>query len=416
MRPPSRIPVFILTLASLAGCAGRTRHSWTAPPPSATEQAKASGIDTQALLAKELEPQKTHPVAAADGSFKSTVEATSPPQVVAGEGFVQVSAPLGEQPLLCFFYPEAKDTGEVVRYMVANTLDKAAPDHQWVDVRADQVKGWGYVAARAHYLVDAPNGKALGDFKIAASVRQDSTIVCVLDSPGLYGAFERAVRGFLGSLQVKKKPGAPRPDAVAIIRGQVPGRLVSLERTYRLNKGKAKLSLSFNTTLAISPEGKLSTSDGASVETFAKGALESGQYASAADGQALYNIALRREANLYKVSGTVQDRPLTSEFATEPLLLDDERSTAEICKVRNGKQPQFAMVDYKPDSDPLRPSTTLIEKNSTPDGDVRLTPNGSANTQMFIRLDKKCDIEGGTMKIGSVSVELQRLWHEKSKS
>lgn len=413
MRPPSRIlSISILTLAG--ACAGHKPKA-EAPPPSTTDQAAQAGIDTQALLATELEPQTVHPVVAGDGSFKAKVEASSAPQVAMGEGFVQVTAPLGEHALMCFLYPSAKDTGELVRFMVENTLKKAAPEHQWVDVRADQEKGWGYVAARAHYLVDSPKGKLLGDFKIAASVRQETSVVCVLDAPGLYGTFERTVRGFLGSLQVKKA-GSPQPSAVSIIRGQVPGRMVSLERTYQMRKGKNKVALSFSTTLAITPEGRLSTSDGASAEVFAKGALESGQYASASDGQASYNLALTRENKSYKVSGTLQNKPVASEFSAEPAFLDGDRSSAEICKVRSGKQPQLSLVDYSPDFDPLHPSTTLIEKNSTPDGDVRLTRPGANDAQMFVRLDKKCDLEGGTMRMGAISVQLERLWHEKPKA
>jgi hypothetical protein len=214
---------------------------------------------------------------------------------------------------MCFVYPGAKDAGEVVRYMVENTLTKAAPEHQWVDVRGDQMKGRAYVVARAHYLVDTPQGKLLGDFKIAASSQQDASVVCVLDTPGLYGAFERAVRGFLGSLQPKKVPG-PKPVAISIVRGQIPGRLVTLERSYSLKKGGSKMSLTYSTTLAIGSVGKLSTGDDASAKVFTKGSLESGQYASAADGHTLYNLALKRESNAYKVAGVVQDKQVAGDL------------------------------------------------------------------------------------------------------
>jgi hypothetical protein len=413
MRPPRRIfTVFVLTL--VGACAARKPAAQSAPP-STTAQAQEAGIDTQALLAVELEPQKTHPVVATDKSFKATLEASSAPQVVAGEGYQQITAPLGEHALVCIVYPGAKDAGELLRVMVENTLTKAAPNHQWVDVRGDQEKGWGYVAARAHYLVDGPKGKLLGDFKIATSVREETTVVCLLDAPGLYGTFERTLRGFLGSLAVKKQV-KPKPAEASITRGQIPGRMVNIDRTYHLNKGKTKVALKFSTMLAINPEGKLAISDGASAEVYAKGALESGQYASLSDGHALYNIALARENQTYKVSGTMQDKPVASEFSADTVLLDRERSTAEICKVRNGKLPQVALADYNPESDPLRPSTTVFEKNGTPDGDVRLTTPGAANTQMFMRLDKQCEIAGGVVKVGTISVELERLWQQKGKS
>jgi hypothetical protein len=416
MRPPARVSSLALLLA-LGACAGQKSgaNSQAEAKAQPAEEAAAAGIDARALLAAELEPQATHPVAAADGSFKATLEASAPPQLTAGEGFVQVQAPLGQYPLMCFVYASAKDAGEVIRVMVENTLKKAAPNHQFVDVRGDQVEGWGYVAARANYLVDTAQGKLLGDFKIAASVRDETTVVCLLDAPGLYGTFERSVRGFLGSLQVKKSKKAPRPIEVSITRGQMPGRMVTISRSLELKKGKQTASFSLSTSLSIGAEGTLSTSDDVSTEIFTKGGLDSGKYMSSSGGQVEYDLELKKENKTYKVSGTVQDKPVASEFPAEPAFLDDDRESVEICKVRDGKAPQVSLVDYSPDIDPLHPSTTVIEKNGTPEGDVKLRLQG-AEAEMLMRLDDKCDLAAGSMKLGPVSLQIERIFHEKSKS
>jgi hypothetical protein len=416
MRPPARFSLLFILLAAGA-CAGQKSGSKSAADAETpTEEAKAAGIDVEALLAKELDPQATHAVAAADGSFKATLEATTPPQVTAGDGFTQIAAPLGEYPLMCFVYAGAKDAGEVIRVMVENTLAKAAPKHEFVDVRGDQVEGWGYVAARAHYLVDSPQGKVVGDFKIAASVKSETTVMCLLDAPGLYGTFERSLRGFLGSLQVKKAKKQPKPSEASITRGQMAGRLVTISRSYETKQGRGKVVNKFSTSLAIGAEGTLSTSDDASTETFTKGALESGTYASQSGGRMQYSLQLKKESKSYKVAGTFQDKPLAAEFPAEAGFLDDDRESAEMCKVRSGKAPQVTLVDYSPDVDPLHPSSTLIEKNGTPDGDLKARLVGSEGSELLMRLDDKCDLAGGTMKLGPVSMEIERLWHEKPRA
>jgi hypothetical protein len=39
-----------------------------------------------------------------------------------------------------------------------------------------------------------------------------------------------------------------------------------------------------------------------------------------------------------------------------------------------------------------------------------------SDAQIFMRLDKKCDVEGGVVKTGPLTVELERIWHEKPKA
>jgi hypothetical protein len=417
MRPPARFSPFFLCLA-IGACAGhKSGAKSAAEAETPASEAKAAGIDVEALLAKELDQQAIHPVVAADGSFKAKLEASSPPEVTVTEGGVaQISAPLGEYPLMCFVYDGAKDTGEVIRVMVENTLQKAAPHHQFVDVRGDQVEGWGYVVARAHYLIDSPKGKMVGDFKIAASVKNETTVMCLLDAPGLYGTFERALRGFLGTLDVKKAKKLPKPSEVSITRGQMPGHIVTISRSYETKQGGKRIVAKFTTSLSLGAEGTLGTSDDASTEIFTKGALDSGTYASQSGGHMEYSLTLKKENKSYKVAGTVQDKPVAAEFPAEAGFLDNDKSNAEVCKVRDGKAPSVSLVDYSPDLDPIHPSTTVIEKNGTPDGDVKMRLQGAEGAEMLMRLDEKCDLAGGTMKLGPVSMEIERLWHEKPKS
>jgi hypothetical protein len=414
MRASGRFAHCVTILLTVGACSGPKPAPKRAPTPAApSAQAAPKRVDVKALLARELEPQANHQVAAADGSFTATMEASRAPQLTPREGSIRIVAPLGESPLTCFVYPQVKDAGDLVRQVVADTLDKAAPNNRWVDVRADQVAGWGYVMARANYEVDGPKGKLVGDFKIAASVRDQTSVVCHFGAPGLYATFERALRVFLGSLDVAAIRNRAKPVESSITRAQEPGRAVTLSRSDSTLQGKSLVSLTFSTTLSISPEGKLVTSDQAAAETFARGRLETGSYASFSGGTMDYKLDLERHHRKYRISGSAQGNPVTGEFMVEGGIMDSERANAEVCKVRDGKETQVALVVYRPDIDPLNATTRLVTKSTTPDGDVVVKVEGAKPADTSVRLDEGCDMQSGTLKAGTATMALERLWHEK---
>jgi hypothetical protein len=144
MRAPGRFALGILLLAC-GGCPPKPAPK-RAPPSAQASGGQAAAprtFDIDKALAQELEQQPSHPVAAPDGSFKANLEASSPPEVSAGQGFTKIVAPLDHAKLACFVYPQVKDVAELIRLIAADTLDKAAPDHEWADVHGYQVAGWG---------------------------------------------------------------------------------------------------------------------------------------------------------------------------------------------------------------------------------------------------------------------------------
>jgi hypothetical protein len=401
----------VLVVVFVAACppkpAPKRAPAATAPAPAPRR------FDVGAAFAQELEQQQTHEVAAADGSFKAMLEASSPPAVAPGEGFTSLSAPLDKATSTCFVYPQLKDVGELVRLLVAESLDKAAPNHEWIDVHGDQVAGWGYVVARARYTVDGPSGKLVGDYKIAASARDKTTVACLLDAPGLYASFERQLRGLLGSLQVASS--APKPAEASITRVQVPGKLVVMSRSAKSAKGSSTVSVTYSSSLAIGEGGVLVTSDDASTQTFVRGRLDAGSYASFSGGQMLYNVQAERHHKKYRVSGTGRNGPVSGEFRVEQDIMDSARENAEVCKVRDGKLPEVRLFQYDPSGEPLQVKSTLIQKSPSPEGDVVAKAEGGATaSELFVKLDESCDLASGTLKAGGMTMQLERMWHEKA--
>jgi hypothetical protein len=404
-----------LLVLALGGCPPRPAPKRAASAGAPATAAAAKPFDVESALSHELEQQPNHEIAAADGSFKATLEATSPPTVTAGEGFTSIAAPLDKYTLTCFVYPQLKDVAELVRLIVADSLDKAAPNHEWIDVHGDQVAGWGYVVARSRYVVDGPKGKLVGDFKIAASARDQTTVACLLDAPGLYATFERGLRGLLGSLDVATSHALPKPVEASITRAQVPGRLVMMSRSAKTPKGGATVAVTYSASLSIGEGGTLVTSDEASTQSFKSGKLDGGSYASFSAGHMVYNLQLERHHKKYRVTGTAQDKPVEGEFRVEADIMDSERENAEVCKVRDGKAPEVRLYQYDPSADPLQVKTTLIAKSPSPEGEVVARPEGGEQgTELFVKLDQTCDMQSAVLKAGSMTMHLERMWHEKA--
>jgi len=377
-------------------------------PPKETE---AAILSAEQALARELDTLPIRDVVVPGGAFTSQLETAGIPEVSLEDGYVQLRAPFGDSELSCVVYLEAKDLGEVIRLMTDATLAKVAAQHNWVDVHGDQVGGWGYLLGRATYLFESDKGKLLGDFKIAASVRGNATVVCLLDAPGYYASFERALRTFLGSLDVAADRELEKPARLSITRTQVRGRLLGMSRDEHLNNEEGAALRSYSTRLVIGQEGKLQTSDVASGQVYdKKGVLQSGSYVTVTNGEVEYEIELARDGKVYRVAGTLDGKPLVAEFKVEGGIRDSRQSNAQVCLVRDGKKNEALIYSYVPSVEPLKASTTRIVKSSSADADVVATLGEGDAATIRGRLDNECDLARGVIAVGGGSIELERLF------
>lgn len=366
------------------------------------------------MFAAEQEPQAVHLISTPDGKVKGRIEATTTPTVTVEDGFVAITAPNGPSEVECITYPERKDTAEMLRVLADSTLGQAAPQHQWVDVHGDQVAGWPYFIARAHYLLDTPKGKVAGDFKIAASSLGETTVACLYDAPGHYASFERVVRSLLETLDTAENRELEKPLEAEITRTRLAGRMVSLSLNEKHKDGAAELVQSYDATLTIGPEGTLATNDDAKTETFRKGRLESGTYAQSEHGQLDYALELASKKDLYTVKGTLQDKPFNAEFTVAGGLPDGQRGDAVACAVHHGKKPNGEIFGYLPDADPSAPTSMRFEKSPDPTSHLRVSLGKEQGIVMDVTVDGDCEMTKGTLRAGEVAIEIERLWiHEK---
>jgi len=408
---------FVLALGSsfAVGCAGATTAAPGKPGSSSGgEASSAGGVDVAALFAQEQEPQPVHELATPDGKLRARVEATTAPAVTLEDGYYAITAPNGPSAIQCFVYPERKDTAEVMRLLAEVTLAKNVPEHRWVEVHGDQVGGWGYLVARAHYVVESERGRLAGDFKIASSARGSSSVACIFDAPGHYASFERVLRGLLESLDTAENRTRKKPLEAEIVRTRLEGRMVTLSSSEQRKEGGDVLEQDYDASISLGPEGTLSVSDGASTSTFRKGRLVSASYAQAQHGQMDYALQLTSKDDTYTISGTLQDKPFKTEFTLPGGIPASERSDQLVCDVHKGKTPAVELLEYVPDADPAALTPTRIEKSPDAASHLRVTLGKAQSIVMEVLLDDACDFEKGTMRAGEAVIEVERLWSEEA--
>jgi hypothetical protein len=364
-------------------------------------------LDAEAAFRKESEPLAPQPVQAAD--FKASIESAYAVEVIAKQGFTQINGQLGEGWLSCAVYPGEQPILDMLAYPASAVLTE---NRGWLDVHGDQIEGVAYVLARARH----DDGHQVGDLKVGAAVLPGVSVVCAHDAPGLYASFERVLRGFIASLELAEPPKQPAPSERSIVRVQNPGRFVELKRMFTYEEpGETRYRRVF-TSLRIDDGGALTSTDETIVTHFAHGTLQAGEYTQATNGQSAFELHLKREGATFKVSGVLQGQPITGEFPALAGFRDERGNAAEVCKVRAGKLQQSMLLDFVPSHDPLHASTLVVEKNDTPEGDVRMKLEGDRQAaEMFVHLDEACEGASGIIKMGSESMPFERIFHQAAK-
>lgn len=410
---------FVALLASACGSAPEAK------PQAAAEQTSTSGSEeaaaarskedasaaVRALLAREVEAIPVREFKTGDDSVSGAMESSTDPVVTVQEGYIQVNGgPLGGGPVQCFIYPESKDPGALIQIMVEATLtaNKAIVRHQWVHVRAGQSSGWPYVLAQAHYLVDTPEGAKLGDYKIAASSKSETTVVCLHDVPGYLNSFERVFAGFTGSLDTASNRADVVPLRSSITRTGIGNRIAGIARHERFEaEGGGEVLISSTVSLSIGPDGSLKSDDSAESVTVRDGIVQSGTYALATRGELDYELELTRTKTGYHVVGTVQGKQITAEIPMKDGIADSDTQDAQACQIMAGKVESVSAPSYEPSMNPVG-ITTLEVTRSKREGYHLAADIGGL--QMHMEVDADCDMIRGIADLGPVTMTVQRLW------
>lgn len=213
-----RSALVCLGIALVAACATSTQAPGTpamsTPTPTPKDaRFEAGWIEDQFIegvdpsmheaLRREHDPWPTHTTIFADEQIRLSGEASRPPTVEDLEdGVYQVDFALGAEgrEMNCFVYDDVLDVGTVV-HTTYGELAAAVEKIVVLGVRGGVEEGRPFLIADAAYRVLHAGEPSLGTVRIGAGSAWGSSLMCVLDTPGMRKTFERLLRHTLRSLQ-----------------------------------------------------------------------------------------------------------------------------------------------------------------------------------------------------------------------
>jgi hypothetical protein len=403
-----------LLLGLLTGCAtpASTSKPEANPQPSAAPApapAPAPKPDLKALSARELSPLPLQRVSAPEGSFTGEVEGTAAPTFQQQEGFVILSVPLGTRsPLTCFIYSEPIDAGGALSQLLGTVGQHT--DLQLVrttDMRL--LNDTPTVYAEAQYLVNVPQGKALGLAKIMVHPNDQVPLVCTHDELGYTESFKRVTSGLAASLQpAGEKKAAPRYSEFHVIRVQ--GHPVGFERrTVSVVAGGSRMTEVDSSLFVPRSARELMTRDSLSTELADKeGRLVARDFVRATNGQLDLQMTLEHvQGREYRYEGKQEDKRLNGTF-TASQELATEAGTARVLREQllPGKKKELTLLTYSPASNPTAPVSQVWRKESPEGREVTLELD---STKATLTLDAQGLVEKAVVPMGELELVQERM-------
>ncbi|WP_257461612.1 hypothetical protein [Archangium lipolyticum] len=369
-----------LLLGLLTGCAttASSRPEASAGGTASAQAPSAAGskLDFKALSARELAPLSKQQVSAPDGSFTGEVEAAGTPTIQQQEGFVVLSVPLGTRsPLTCFIYSEPLDAGAAVHRL----LSKVGQHTDIQLARATDVRlidDAPAVFAEAQYLVDTPQGKAVGQARLMVHVDDQVPLVCSHDELGYSESFVRITSALAGSLTSPSagKRKASRYSEFHLVR--VEGRPVGFEkRVIRDSAGGAKLTEVETSLLLPRTARELMVQDTVSTELSDKeGRLVARDYARSTNGELDIQMSLELVGGReYHYEGKHSGKDLRGTFTVKKDLSTGP-GTARLVREQllAGKKKELTLRVYDPAANPVAPVDQVLRRESDTGRELKL--------------------------------------------
>jgi hypothetical protein len=401
---------FVLGLT--LGASGCAPHAPPPAAPSAESSAPQNGssgpVDVKQKLEQEADPIGKQPVRG-ENVFSAYIEAKSAPKVERKEQGFALTADLGwGGPLECFVYDHVIDAGAAVNIMLKEAaknvkfkyLTPYFVDHQAFDPM---------IAVRGIYNVVREGKTYAGDFKLMVVPRSEHPLMCWLDTPGYAKSFARVGSEFAKSFKFQSTRPTPTRGELWIV--SLDGTPVGYSRdtTYIQEGGKVS-HISLSARFLPAGPGEMSFDDEAEILTLDKdGAIATGKYISAENGQPNYTIDVERTKSGYNYVGTIQGKSVSGSFKSKQPLkghyaAEKKFKTLAVSK----KKAKFEEMEYDPSVDAANGSVVTYEVSPEGDGLTILSTVGhrgmtlKANGQGVV---KQILLAAGSKKIQADLVE-----------
>lgn len=293
----------------------------------------------RASFEQELEPFQTREVLFAGDEMRLSGEASGPLVVQdIGDGIYEVNFPLGEEAeeMNCFVYPDITELGTLVHAMydeVALEVERMVT----VGVRSGVENGRPFIMADAYYRYIEAGETTVGVVRIAAGSAWASTLMCLLDMPGMRRSFERMFREALGSLQSSytQLPDNLRYHEVYLLDG---GDLVTgfVENVVLDTDSDETQFAQYTSRLYRLKKMDLGAFDSSVSEESARGRVRSLTTNALMDGEVQYSLAVASTPDApfhYLVEGEAFGDPISSSFDVDGGLEDQAMRDARVAQL-----------------------------------------------------------------------------------
>jgi hypothetical protein len=394
---------FALGLCSL-GCAGHGGAGAPPATPSGPATSGAGGGSIKEKLEQEAEPIGKQPVRGGE-KFTAYVEAKAPPKLERKDQGFSVSADLGwGGPLECFVYDHVIDAGAAVNVMLKEAAKNVkfsylAPyfvDHQGLEPM---------LAIRGVYQIERQGQKFAGDFKLIVVPRSEYPLMCWLDTPGYAKSFARVTSEFAKSFKFQTTRGAPTRGELWIVSLDGVPVGFSRETTY-VQAGDKVSRIALSARFLPAGPGEMSFDDDAEIITMDKdGAIATGKYVSAENGEPAYTIDIERTKAGYNYVGTIQGKAVNGSFKSKQPLKGHyavERKLKALAASK--KKAKFEEMEYDPSVDATSPSKVSYEV--APDGDGMVVSSSLGQRGMTSKANAQGVVKQTLLSAGSKKIQI----------
>jgi hypothetical protein len=378
MPSPSSFPslgalvAIVLSSACSTGESTKPAATPTSTQPETKQEASRS-FDLDALLAREADDLRE--VALSGQGFRARALAKGTPEVSGEDDFSKLVLPIGsEAPVHCFVYEDDPDPGSALS-AIAESLSRELDLSRVVAGEVLVVREAPVATLTGYYTTDTPQGRAIGELKIAFHSRLGASSMCLHDELGYEKTFLRVARSVFESLD--RETSLVTPSYVEIAAAEVNGRPAGYERLLVLpaKDGERKL-VATGLALLISEPNLLVTQDYAALTTVdASDRIVNARFTEAKNGKLSLEVELRRAGGKsYEFRGNRAGQAVSGRLSADdaeglPSQLWTQRELAR--RLAGGGAFEFSIQQYRPSEDATALSRIgYVRRSSDPPGTV----------------------------------------------
>lgn len=380
-----------------------------APPP------KPAPLNAQQMFDREL-PDSVGDEFVSLGSRRIKVEAAGPVKVTPDDAKhqVELSLPLGTViPVQCYVYTVPINTGATVSGVMKRVAEKLTVESLQVST-IEVLEQSAALFAELRYQVDSPEGKKLGQLKLAVFPDVATPVFCLHDEPGYLKTFQR-VTTRLATVLARSGPPYASTTYRTVSVTSLEGRPVGFD-TVRYFKGDDGGRRIVTTSALLLPRSRSEwmTQDSMTIsEVDAEGVISSRRTIAVANGEPSLDMTVTHAgASRYTFTGTTSGKALSGSFKTKSrrgLDSDVLLSRAVKNELMLSKVKQLEVEQYLPDVAPTAVTMFIM----------RRVPSGPRNVEMemgplkiLATVDANGDSETTDMPIGPITLHSVRKFVE----